>query len=245
MDEAVADERERDHGASEDDGAQQQRRRVPGTRTRMRAAAHAQPRLNCQRARRPSNLIELYEHRLRPVDADQAAARELRGRATAEPDRGRLRRGCAAQRSPEPRTSAARTASANTNSAAMTHPEARADAGCAARTTGRVANVGCVLEPSRRQAIQMSRRPTDRRPFLPLRLQQPTVAKPHEDGIERTRPQPDLQPQLVAIPPNRRVGSQGARAPSRSEETDGENEPSLNSTYIEIEVKEARSIPAG
>ena len=73
----------------------------------------------------------------------------------------------------------------------------------------RASQSDCMLKPFRGQAIQVARRPPGWRCLLPFRLQQTTVAKPHEDRVERSRLQSDLQAQLVAIPPNSLVGSQG------------------------------------
>ena len=174
----------------------------------MRAAAHAQPTTEPPALSPSLDSIELDEHRLCPV-------RSI-GRQTlrCEDEQQPARSPSAAPRMRRARTIAgsanvaARVTSARTNERGYDAPRSsgRAPAWPLRDRTSRVR--GCVLEAVRCQAIEMPRRPTERRPILPLRLQQVTVAKPHQDWIERTRPQPDLQSQLIAVPPRRRIGRQ-------------------------------------
>jgi len=84
----------------------------------------------------------------------------------------------------------------------------------------------------------MPGRPTEPRPVLPLRLQQIALAKAHEDRIQRSGPQPDLQPQLIAIPPRRRIGRQSLEhLHGLRRGTARPNQHPDNSTYVEFRVK--------
>ena len=79
---------------------------------------------------------------------------------------------------------------------------------------------------------------TEPRPVLPLRLQQIALAKAHEDRIQRSGPQPDLQPQLIAIPPRRRIGRQSLEhLHGLRRGTARPNQHLDNSTYVEFRVK--------
>ncbi len=205
----------------------------------MRAAAHAQPRLNCQRSRRPSTWSSSTS--IACAQSTRSAGRLRTARTSncrARPPSAapRFRRACTSAGSATVR---ATIASARTMSAAMTHPAARGPVAVTGHDrTSRVRR--CLLEASRRQAIEMPARTTERRPILPLRLEQTTIAKPHQDRIERTRPQTDLHPQLIAIPPRRRIPGQCIehlhglrRGATRA------NRHLFNSIYVEIIVKYA------
>jgi hypothetical protein len=82
----------------------------------------------------------------------------------------------------------------------------------------------------------MPRRPTRRWPVLPLRLQQIPIEKSDQDRIERSRPKPDLEPQLIAIPPRRGVRSQGVQHLHGLRRWTACANHADKSTYIENEV---------
>jgi hypothetical protein len=83
----------------------------------------------------------------------------------------------------------------------------------------------------------MPRRSTGTWPILPRRLQQTPIEESHQDRIKRARSKPDLKPQLIAIPPNRRVRRQGAEhLHGLRGGTACVTHPN-NSTYIDNEVK--------
>ena len=65
---------------------------------------------------------------------------------------------------------------------------------------------GRVLQPGRRQAVQVPGRPPRRRVGLPPRLQQLAIGQSHQDRVQRAGSQPDLESQLVAVAPRRRIG---------------------------------------
>ena len=74
---------------------------------------------------------------------------------------------------------------------------------------------GRVLQPGRRQAVQVPGRPPRGRLGLPSRLEQLALRKSHQDRIQRAGPQPDLECQLVAVAPRQRI------ARERPENVDG------------------------
>jgi hypothetical protein len=65
---------------------------------------------------------------------------------------------------------------------------------------------GRVLQPGRRQPIQMPGRSPSWRVGLPPRLQQAAIGEPHQDRVQRARPEPDLKSQLIAVAPRQRIG---------------------------------------
>jgi hypothetical protein len=94
-----------------------------------------------------------------------------------------------------------------------------------------------VLEAARREPIEMPRWPAERWPVLPFRLEELTVAKPHQDRIERSRPQTHLQAELIPIPPRRRIGGQSVEhLDGLRRRTARTNRHDINSTYIEKRV---------
>ena len=63
-----------------------------------------------------------------------------------------------------------------------------------------------VLQPGRRQAVQVPGWPPRGRFVLPPRLQQLAIGESHQDRVQRAGSHPDLQAQLVAVAPRQRIG---------------------------------------
>lgn len=91
----------------------------------------------------------------------------------------------------------------------------------------------------------MPGRPAGRRRILPLRLEEVTVAQPDENRIERARPQVDLQPQLVAVPPRPRIRGQPLEHPHGLGRGTARTSHPPNSTYVEKRVKPTDAATAG
>ena len=163
-----------------------------------------------------------------PCTARQPAARES----------GACRRATRTQPSAKRRRS--RPGAIDANSARIAWPHARRSAG-SSRTArleqpaGRIAGSRChqallssgrswrgpapavavicggVARAGGREAVQVPRRAPGRRVALPAGLEQLAIGQAHEDRVQRSRLQPDLLPQLVAIAPGRGLGREGTQ----------------------------------
>ena len=92
---------------------------------------------------------------------------------------------------------------------------------------------GRVLQPGRRQAVQVPGRPPRRRVGLPPRLQQLAIGEPHQDRVQRAGPQPDLESQLVAVAPRRRIGRERPENVGGLARRAAVSDHALKSTYVE------------
>jgi hypothetical protein len=206
----------------------------------MRAEAQAQPRLNCQRSPRPSTRSNSTS--IACPQSARSAGRPLTAKATTN----RARSPSDAPRIRKTRTIgtahvATRTRSAKTSNAAMTHPQARADADLTSErqnephtpphTRGHSPSGDRDVEGAARAAARPPTSPPgghDREASPRWDRANPSAARPRAPTHSRT-----------ATPTNRRPKPRG---PSRSEKRDGGSDSTRgNSTYVENEVK-ARSL---
>ena len=154
------------------------------------------------------DLIEFSRASPVPIRGDRAAAHELRGRAAAEPDRARLRRG-QPRAIPGTTKSAASTASANTNSAAMTHLAVRAEAerGRLHDRTSAARLRAQTLPRSSDTGVEAAARLAVSPPISPPAIHGRKAAR----GSGRAIPTAIRPPtQLVAVPPNDRSAAKAS-----------------------------------
>ena len=100
------------------------------------------------------------------------------------------------------------SASARTKRPPMTHLPARS-AALRRQRSGRRHVLARVLEARRGQPVQVTARPAGRRLGLPARLEQIALREPHEDRVQRSRGEPDLDAELVAVAPAGRIIREG------------------------------------
>src|SRR3954469_19564598 len=94
-----------------------------------------------------------------------------------------------------------------------------------------------VLQSGRGQAIQVAGRAPRWRVGLPPRLQQPAIGQSHQDRIQRAGTQPDLESQLVAVTPRRRISRQRTENVCSLARRTTIPEHATKSTYVEVDLK--------
>ena len=167
-----------------------------------------------------------------PADPALRASSNSRARSPSAPPRMRRARTIAGTANV-----AARIRSARTNSAAMTHPEARADAGFAAarRNESRTSLRARGHSTSGDRDVEAADRAAARPPTSPP-AGHGRKAAPGSDTANPTGARPPVPTHSHTATPTDRPPKR--RAPSWSEERDGESEPTLpNSTYVEMKRK--------
>ena len=91
-----------------------------------------------------------------------------------------------------------------------------------------------VLQPGRRQAVQVPGWPPRGRFVLPPRLQQLAIGESHQDRVQRAGSQPDLQAQLVAVAPRQRIGRERPENLGGLARRAAVSDHLPKSTYVEI-----------